>query len=115
MIVGRLGADVRELDSFYGLSVAVTSGFGDKKKTEWMGATFNADSSLAKITPWLKKGQQIILIGEPVAKVFTNNDGTTEARINIYAKEIYFIGGNHSEEIGPPSEVKGYKSPEVPF
>lgn len=65
---GNLGGDaeVKEVGGSKVLkfSVAVTSGFGDKKQTGWYGCDVWGKQAESRLVDYLKKGQQVAVTGE---------------------------------------------------
>ena len=73
------------------ISVAVDSGWGDKKETVWIKAT--CWNKLAEVVgQYVTKGSNVLVDGElkPV-NVYTKNDGTTGASIEMTANTVRFL------------------------
>lgn len=98
MIVGNLGKDPEmrytpdgtPVTSF---SVAVTRKKGDgTEKTTWFKVT--CWRKLAEVTnQYLKKGRQVMVLGEIDADAYLAQDGQPRASLNLTANEVKFLGG----------------------
>lgn len=90
-IVGRVGRDavVRHTqggDSVAGFSVAVESGFGDKKQTLWLDCSVWGKRAQA-IAKHIKKGDRIAVVGELGTR---EHDGKTY--LTLRASDITLLG-----------------------
>lgn len=67
-LTGNLGrdAEVRQAggSSVCGFSVAMTSGYGDKKQTVWIDCSLWGRQAEGQLPSYLKKGQQVAVSGE---------------------------------------------------
>lgn len=67
-LTGNLGrdAEVRQAGSstVCGFSVAMTSGYGDKKQTVWIDCSIWGKQAEGQLPSYLKKGQQVAVSGE---------------------------------------------------
>ena len=67
-LTGNLGrdAEVRQAggSSVCGFSVAMTSGYGDKKQTVWISCSIWGKQAEGQLPSYLKKGQQVAVSGE---------------------------------------------------
>jgi single-strand DNA-binding protein len=113
MIVGNLGKDPEmrytpdgtPVTSF---SVAVSKKKSDgTEKTTWFRVT--CWRKLAEVTnQYLKKGRQVMVIGEVDASSFLGQDGQPRASLELTANEVKFLGGR--EEGGGNSGAAGSTS-----
>ena len=107
--VGRLGSDP-ELknvgsNSILEMNVANSTGFGDKKITNW----FRCDlwgSRGEKIQQYLSKGKQVFITGELSFRKYTNNDGVEKMSPEVTVSQIDFIneGGNNNNQNNAPAQ-----------
>ena len=51
-----------------------------------------------KLTPYLKKGIRVQVIGKPTTSGYTNKNGDVVTSITIWANELEFQGGVKKEE-----------------
>ncbi len=94
---GNLGSDAEMRFTKGGtqvvqFSVAVTSGWGDKKKTNWVRCTLfgNRGESLA---PYLNKGQQVVVSGEFSINEWEGQNGEKNKSPEVKVNEITLVGG----------------------
>src|SRR5690606_37857227 len=84
-LTGNLGrdAEVRQAGSstVCGFSVAMTSGYGDKKQTVWVSCSIWGKQAEGALPSYLKKGQQVAVTGELSTREY---EGKTylELRVN---------------------------------
>jgi single-strand DNA-binding protein len=105
MIIGNLGKDPEmrytpdgtPVTSF---SVAVTKKKGDgTEKTWWFKVT--CWRKLAETTnQYLKKGRQVMVIGEIDADAYMAQDGQPRSSLNLTAFEVKFLGGARDSDGG---------------
>lgn len=112
---GNVGADaeVRAAGerTVCGFSVAVTCGFGKKKKTEWYDVSVwgKRGDSLA---PYLTKGKPVMITGEITHDEFQRRDGSAGLAIRVDASAVEFLPSARNTE--PPAELTAKKE-EIPF
>lgn len=96
---GNLGKDA-ELkytssgDPVCSFSVAVSSGYGDKKKTSWANCSLFGKSASGSLPDYLKKGTQVAVSGELTLDEWQGNDGTAQKSLKIKVASVDLIGGN---------------------
>lgn len=83
-LTGNLGrdAEVRQAGSstVCGFSVAMTSGYGDKKQTTWLDCSIWGKQAEGQLPSYLKKGQQVALTGELSTR---EHDGKTYLQLRV--------------------------------
>lgn len=111
---GNLGRDCRTNtvgQSFVcNFSVAVTEGYGDKKKTHWVECAYWGKGAEA-VAPYLVKGQQVIVSGE-----FGMKEATSEykAAPTCRVSQLSLAGGKR-EGSAPASEGQQQHAPAADF
>lgn len=95
-MIGNLGRDA-EVKSLGGstvcnFSVALSSGWGDKKTTTWINCALWGKQAESTLTTYLKKGQQVALTGELSTREYQANDGSTKVSIEVRVSTIDLIG-----------------------
>lgn len=94
-IVGRLGkdAEVKQLQggTVINFSVAVDTGYGDKKETLWIDCAKWGEKT--GVAAYLKKGQQVALTGEPGLRKW---DGGATITLRVATLEL--IGSKQQSE-----------------
>lgn len=88
-VFGRLGKDPESRDVNGGkmivtLTLATTSGWGDRETTSWWKVVIFDEKKGQAALDYLKKGQRVLIIGELVINKWTNRDGK-----DVYTPEIH--------------------------
>lgn len=83
------------------VAVANTVGFGDKQKTIWVRVTLWGQRG-EKLSPFLKKGQQVFVSGEMSLNEYTANDGTHKTTVELNANTIDLVGKKYSNSQPAP-------------
>jgi len=93
---GNLGKDAK-LEATQGgtpiarFSVAVTSGYGDKKKTTWVSCGLFGKRA-ESLAPYLLKGQQVVVSGEASLNEW-EKDGQNHAQLSVNVNDVTLVGG----------------------
>ena len=94
---GGLGRDAETRftpsgDAITSFSVALTSGYGEKKITTWLNCSLfgKRGDSLA---PYLKKGAQVAISGEFTARPYTTKEGAEKLSLDVRVNDLTLIGG----------------------
>lgn len=97
IITGHFGREVEARYTPAGklvatVSVAVTTGFGDNKETEWIKATFWEKSAeiIRKLT---RKGTKVLLTGTPKVEAWIGKDKEAHAQINLNVRDFEILAG----------------------
>lgn len=97
---GNIGKDA-ELKQIGGnnyacFSIAITEKVKGESRTTWVDVV-KYDKE-GKLTPYLKKGVRVQVIGKPTTSGYTNKNGDVVTSITIWANELEFQGGVKKEE-----------------
>ena len=92
-LIGQLGKDAEVRDAgqskVINFSVAVSTGYGDKKTTTWVEcAKFGEKTGVSE---YLKKGTKVYVSGEPSLRTW-EKDGKNGAALNLRVQEIELLG-----------------------
>lgn len=99
-VIGNLGKDCITNNvngkTVMNFSVAHTEKFRDaqgnqKDKTIWVDCAYWSDRT--GIAPYLRKGQQVYVEGNPDIRTYTKNDGTFGATLTLRVLSIQLLGG----------------------
>lgn len=121
IITGHLGKDAEEssLQSngspVVRFSLAVGTGWGDRKSTSWYRCTYFGDRA-SKVRQFLTKGKAITVIGEPTIRDWTDQAGKTRTSVEVLVKDVTLLGGGNGN--GQPAETPAADpegNEEVPF
>ena len=107
-ITGHFGRDVETRYTPAGklvgeVNVAVTTGYGDNKETEWIKATF-WEKSAETVKRLTRKGTKILLVGTPKVEVWKSKNGEPNARIALTVREFEILAGFADQEEREPDE-----------
>ena len=105
-IIGNLGKDcmVNTVNgkNVINFTVAHTEKYKDsqgnqQEKTTWVDCAYWTDKT--GITPYLTKGKQVYVEGQPEARSFQRNDGTPGSSLSLRVRDIQLLGGR-GENVG---------------
>lgn len=99
--IGRIGRDAETRSTPQGKqvtswSVAVDSGFGDRKTTIWVDCALWGDRG-AKVAQYLTKGAQVGVSGELGLREY-EKDGATKTSVTLNVANVSLIGGKSDAE-----------------
>ena len=98
-VIGNLGKDclVNTVNgkNVINFTVAHTEKYRDsqgnnQEKTTWVDCAYWTDKT--GIAPYLLKGQQVFVEGQPEVRTFTRNDGTAGATLTLRVREVQLLG-----------------------
>ena len=99
-IIGNLGKDcvVNTVNgkNVINFTVAHTEKYTDsqgakQEKTTWVDCAYWTDRTA--ISPYLTKGKQVFVEGNPEVRTFTRQDGTSGASLSLRVREVQLLGG----------------------
>ena len=106
-VIGNLGKD-SQMNSVNGknvinFNVAHTEKYKDatgqqKERTIWVECAYWTERTA--IAPYLKKGTQVYVEGNPEVRTYTKNDGTFGASLTLRVLSVQLLGGGRSENTG---------------
>lgn len=106
-VIGHLGKDalVNNVNgkNVINFTVAHTERFKDaqgnqKDKTTWVDCAYWTDRTA--VAPYLKKGTQVFVEGQPDVRTYTTQDGRQGASLTIRVISVQLLGGKGSEGSG---------------
>lgn len=119
VINGRLGADAEVAYSNDGkprlqLRLAADSGYGDKKKTDWVSVTLFGTRA-EKLAAHLTKGKEVIVTGVLTGREYEGAKGKGFS-LDVVANDVTFIGskGDKANSDNAPATVSN-SSDAAPF
>jgi single-strand DNA-binding protein len=119
-IIGNLGKDcvVNTVNgkNVINFTVAHTEKYRDsqgnnQEKTTWVDCAYWTDKTA--ISPYLTKGKQVFVEGNPEVRNFTRQDGTAGASLSLRVREVQLLGGR-GEGGSTPSAASSAPSSSVP-
>jgi single-strand DNA-binding protein len=113
---GNVGkADMRYLpsgESILAFSVAVSSGFGDKKQTTWANCSLFGKRA-ESLQQYVQKGQTVGVSGEVTMRPWTDKNGNERHTLEVRVNDLTLLGSRPSETSAsavPQSESNGQSS-----
>jgi single-strand DNA-binding protein len=108
IFAGRVGrdADLKKLESGRELlefSLAVTTGWGDKKATQWVKATVWGDRA-EKLAPYILKGAALTINGRITSRAYSAKDGSLKSEILCDVLELTLQGNRTGNETPAPAQ-----------
>lgn len=91
-------------------SVANNTGYGDKKKTQWVDCDFWGNRG-EKLINYLTKGQAVLIYGEIELHEYQAKDGTNKANLRCRVTDLDLIGAkkDNNEGNGSTNQVNQAK------
>ncbi len=98
-VIGRLGKDcvVNTVNgkNVINFTVAHSEKYKDsqgnmQEKTTWVDCAYWTDRTA--VAPYLQKGTQVYVEGQPEARSFQRNDGTPGASLSLRVREVQLLG-----------------------
>jgi len=95
---GNLTKDVRTTQSQSGMAcafftVAVNSGYGDKKHVDYVEARLFGKRAEGGLIPYLVRGKQVIVSGNVTLET-REHDGKTYTNLSLNVAELDLVGGS---------------------
>ncbi len=99
-VIGRLGKDcvVNTVNgkNVINFTVAHSEKYKDsqgtlQEKTTWVDCAYWTDRTA--VAPYLQKGTQVYVEGQPEARSFQRNDGTPGSSLSLRVREVQLLGG----------------------
>lgn len=73
-------------------SVAVSSGFGDNKKTTWVSCVLFGKRAESQLPQYLVKGQQVAVSGEATLEQWDKQDGSKGSAMRVAVNSVDLVG-----------------------
>ena len=104
---GNLGRDAETRflpngDAVVSFSVALSSGYGEKKITTWLNCSMFGKRGEA-VSPYLKKGGQVAISGEFCARPYTAKDGQEKLSLDVRVNDLTLLGGKQNSAASEPA------------
>src|SRR5437764_6611431 len=116
-VIGNLGKDcvVNTVNgkNVINFTVAHTEKYRDsqgnnQEKTTWVDCAYWTDRTA--VAPYLQKGTQVYVEGQPEVRSFTRNDGTAGASLSMRVREVQLLGGKGDSSTPGMSNSDAYSS-----
>lgn len=112
-VIGRLGKDcvVNTVNgkNVINFTVAHSEKYKDsqgtlQEKTTWVDCAYWTDRTA--VAPYLQKGTQVYVEGQPEARSFQRNDGTPGSSLSLRVREVQLLGGKSDNAAGSGSSYQ---------
>ena len=109
-VIGRLGKDcvVNTVNgkNVINFTVAHSEKYKDsqgalQEKTIWVDCAYWTDRTA--VAPYLQKGTQVFVEGQPEARSFQRNDGTPGSSLSLRVREVQLLGNKNENSGGSGS------------
>jgi single-strand DNA-binding protein len=106
-VIGRLGKDcvVNTVNgkNVINFTVAHSEKYKDsqgtlQEKTTWVDCAYWTDRTA--VAPYLQKGTQVYVEGQPEARSFQRNDGTPGSSLSLRVREVQLLGSKNDNNSG---------------
>lgn len=84
----------------------------NQEKTIWVDCAYWTDRTA--IAPYLQKGQQVFVEGQPEVRSYTRNDGTAGASLSLRVREVQLLGRKGENGGAPNMEAVSSARQETP-
>jgi len=115
--VGRVGSDAEQRQTNSGsvltFSLANDTGYGDRKRTQWIRCAIFGKRAEGKLAGYLVKGAQVYVSGE-LSCAMNEKGGKSYLNLDLAVREIELVGGKARQE-DPPSSQLGEPDDDLPF
>lgn len=106
--IGRVGnqPEIKKTsggDEVASFSVAIDSGYGDKKVTNWYRISLFGKKTA--IVPYINKGDRIGVTGEVVLREYTAKDGTKQSSLEVNNASITLLVSKQDAHVEPKKEA----------
>jgi single-strand DNA-binding protein len=91
-------------DSVLSFSVALSSGYGDKKITTWLVCSLFGKRA-ESLSPYIKKGSSVAVNGEFVARPYTTKEGVEKLSLEVRVADVTLMGGKPESGQSEPRQA----------
>lgn len=101
--IGNLGRDVETQYTesgklFAKVSVAVETGWGDKKSATWVNAIVWGEDPATRFKEFCQKGTRVYLMGNQSINTWTSKDGEAKFSVELTVKEFRVLSGGKPKD-----------------
>jgi single-strand DNA-binding protein len=116
---GNIGSDAEVRHTASGAvitswSFALSSGYGDKRKTTWLRCNLFGDRG-EKLAPMLLKGTQVAVNGEISLNEYVAKDGTNKSSIELNVSNVTLLGKKDASVTTTVAQIAEEIESDIPF
>lgn len=98
---GHIGKDATQRytpngDSIVSFSLPLEAGYGKNQVTTWINCSVFGKAGEG-VLPYLKKGQQVGVVGEILLRPWTDKDGNERQSLELRVEKVRLLGSRPSE------------------
>jgi len=101
-------------DAITSFSVALTSGYGDKKLTTWLNCSMFGKRGEA-VAQYIKKGTQVAVSGEFAARPYQTKEGIEKLSLDVRVNDLTLLGKKDSETVSEQRQAPQSNEPKGDF
>lgn len=115
---GNLGKDSeikyqKSGDAICTFSVAVSSGYGDNKKTTWANCALFGKQAASSLPQYLTQGTSVAVSGEVTLEEWDGKDGAKQKTLKVNVLKIDLIGSSNQKK-AIEQDYRGHQSNNQP-
>ena len=112
---GNLGSDAEQRFTQGGtavlqFSVAVTSGYGERKTTTWVRCSLFGKRG-ESLAAYMNKGQQVVVSGEATLREWQGQDQSTNKSLEVNVNEVTLVGPGNKKSEGASAAPQATSEP----
>jgi len=112
--VGNIGSDAevrftKEGTAIASFSFALSSGYGDKKKTTWLRCSIIGKRG-ETLAPMLNKGSQVAITGEISLNEYVAKDGSNKSSLECLVNNVTLLGKKDAAAPKEAAKANGYQN-----
>lgn len=112
--VGNIGSDAevrftKEGTAIASFSFALSSGYGDKKKTTWLRCSIIGKRG-ETLAPMITKGTQVAITGEISLNEYVAKDGSNKSSVECLVNNVTLLGKKDAATPREASKSNGYQN-----
>lgn len=116
---GNIGSDAEVRHTAGGAvitswSFALSSGYGDKRKTTWLRCNLFGDRG-EKLAPMLLKGTQVAVNGEISLNEYVAKDGTNKSSVELNVSNVTLLGKKDAAITTKVAQIAEEIESDIPF
>jgi single-strand DNA-binding protein len=112
--VGNIGSDAevrftKEGTAIASFSFALSSGYGDRKKTTWLRCNIIGKRG-ETFAPMLNKGSQVAITGEISLNEYVAKDGSNKSSLECLVNNVTLLGKKDAAAPKEAAKANGYQN-----
>ena len=101
-------------DAITSFSVALTSGYGEKKLTTWINCSMFGKRG-ESVAQYIKKGTQVAVSGEFAARPYQTKEGVEKLSLECRVNDLTLLGNRNSDTVSEQRQAPQSNEPKGDF